>query len=535
MITRRQFARNAAALAALAAAGAAPALAQASGYTILRRGNQNEPQYLDPNKATGSWETNIIGDLFQGLTTEDPDARPIPGAAESWTTSPDGLVWTFKLRAGAAWSDGVPVTADDFVFSMRRVLDPATAAEYASILYVIKNAALANAGTVPLDQVGVRAIDPLTLELTLETPAAYLLELLMHTTSFPVPRHVVEMAGNGWTAPGTMVSNGPYMLADWQPNAVIQVLKNPSFFDADSIAVDEVLFYPTDDAAGAVKRFRSGELDVNVGFPAQQADWLKENMPEAMRVATVMNVRYIAFNTSVRPFDDAKVRLALSMAVDRETIARDILKSGETAAWAIVPPGIANYGENPPQLSFAKWPLERRLGDAKLLLTEAGFSDANPLAFTFRFIGDDDSRRMAAALQEMWSKIGVKAELSVSEKKAHYTAVRAGDFQVCEANWFADFNDAVNFLFLARPSSGQMNISKYQDQAFETMILEAEKITDVAARAAKMQEAERYMLEAAPITPVFFGVSRNLVAPYVKGWNDNLLNVHRTRWLTVER
>ncbi len=208
MITRRQFARNAAAFAALAAAGAAPALAQASGYTILRRGNQNEPQYLDPNKATGSWETNIIGDLFLGLTTEDADARPIPGAAESWTTSPDGLVWTFKLRAGAAWSDGVPVTADDFVFSMRRVLDPATAAEYASILYVIKNAAPANAGTVPLDQVGVRAIDPQTLELTLENPAAYLLELLMHTTSFPVPRHVVEAAGNGWTAPARWCRTG---------------------------------------------------------------------------------------------------------------------------------------------------------------------------------------------------------------------------------------------------------------------------------------------------------------------------------------
>jgi oligopeptide transport system substrate-binding protein len=532
MITRRHFTAGAAVLAALGTLSA-PFAAAAPLAGVLRRGNQNEPQYLDPNKATGSWEMNIIGDLFLGLTTEDAEARPIPGAAESWTTSPDGLVWTFRLRGDGVWSDGTPVTAEDFVFSMRRVLDPATAAEYASILYVLKNAEAVNTGKLPVDQIGVRAIDALTLELTLANPAAYLLELMMHTTALPVPKHVVVAAGTLWTQPGSIVSNGPYMLTEWSPNTVIRAAKNPLFFDAGNVALDEIQYFPTDDAAGAVKRFRSGELDVNVGFPAQQIDWLRENMPDALRIATVMNVRYICFQTAKKPFSDVKVRKALSMAIDRETIARNILQSGETAAWSMVPPGIANYGGDVPELAYSRWPMEQRLADAMLLLKEAGFGSGNPLSFTYRFIADDDSRRMAAALQEMWAKIGVTVELSVSEKKAHYTTVRAGDFEVCESNWFADFNDAVNFLFLARPSSGQMNTSRYQNKAFEDLILAGEALLDPATRAAKLKEAETLLLEDVPITPVFFGVSRSLVAPYVNGWKDNLLNVHRSRWLTV--
>ncbi len=522
------LARLASAFAVALAVLAAPASAAA-----LHRGNQNEPQSLDPNRATGSWEFNILGDLFEGLTTEDARAQPIPGAAESWTTSADGLTWTFKLRSGATWSDGVPVTAEDFVFAWRRILAPETAAEYASILFVVKNAEAVNAGKAKPEALGIRAVDASTLEVTLEHPAPYLLELMMHVTAYPLPRHVVEAAGANWTQAGTMVSNGPFMLAEWRPGEFVRAVKNPAFHAAGEIAIDEVFYYPTDDSEAALRRFRSGDLDLNVGFPSQQYDWLMENLPESVRTATVLNTRFVNFLTEKKPFDDARVRLALSMAIDREAIA-DILKSGEQPAYGLVPPGTAGYGEGP-KLSFAQWPMEKRVADAKLLLKEAGFDEENPLAFTYRFIADNDSRRVAAALQEMWGRIGAKVELSVSEKKAHYVAVRARDYQVAEGNWFADYNDAGNFLFLTRANSGDMNASRWRNKAFEELMAAADVEPDAARRAELMKQAEAVMLEDAGLAPLFFGVSRTLIQPYVSGFEDNLLNVHRTRWMKVDR
>lgn len=517
----------------LVALAAAAALVLSAGAVTLHRGNQNDPDTLDPHKASGSWESNILGDLFLGLTTEDINADPMPGAAESWTVSDDGLVWTFKMRAGAVWSDGTPVTAQDFEYSFRRQLDPATASQYASMLYDIVNAEPVNAGTMPLEALGVKALDDATLEIRLTHPATYLPQLLMHQITYPVPRHVVEQYGDDWVSPEHYVSNGPFKLVSFRPNDSVVLARNERFYDAANVKLDEVIFYPTDDGEAALKRFRIGELDLNVGFPSAQIDQLKRNMAAELRVATVVNVRYIVMNTLRPPFDDIRVRQAIGLAIDREVIAKQILRAGEVAAYSIVPPGTAGYA-NGPRLSFADRPMAERIAEAKRLLAEAGHGPDNPISFRFNYIGDADSRRMAAALQGMWAAVGLKVELVVSEKKVHYNTVRAQDYDVAEANWFADFNDAKNFLFLAQPSAGDMNMSRYANQDYENLVRASDQERDPAKRMAIMQQAEAMMLEEAPLTPVFYGVSRNLVHTWVTGWADNLLNVHRSRFMTIE-
>lgn len=517
----------------LAAAAAAVLLTVSAGAATLNRGNQNDPDTLDPSKATGSWESNILGDLFVGLTTEDAASNPIPGAAESWTVSDDGLVWTFKLRQGALWSDGVPVTADDFVFSFRRQMDPATASQYASILYDIKNGEEVNSGKAPLDALGVRAIDATTLEITLTHPAPYLPQLLMHQTAYPVPRHQVEKFGDDWVKPENYVSNGPFKLVSWRPNDSVQTVKNDKFYDAANVKLDGVNFYPTDDAEAGLKRFRTNDLDLNIGFPSTQIDLLKRTMPDDLKVSTIINVRYIVMNTLKKPFDDVRVRKAVALAINREVITGQIIKAGEVPAYSIVPPGTAGYADGP-RLSFESMTMPERIAEAKRLLEEAGYGPSNPISFRYNYISDNDSKRVAAALQGMWAQIGMKVELVVMEKKVHYNTVRAQDYEVAEANWFGDFNDAKNFLFLAQPSAGDMNMSRYANQAYEDLIRKSDQERDETARAAIMKEAEALMLEESPITPIYYGVSRNLVHTWVKGWEENLLNTHRSRWMSIE-
>lgn len=528
LTVRALLARLLAAL-ALILVTAAPAAA-----VTLHRGNQSEPDTLDPHKATGSWESNILGDLFLGLTTEDAGARPVPGAAASWTVSDDGRTWTFKMREGAVWSDGEPVTARDFVFSLRRQLDPATASQYASMLYDIVNAEAVNAGTMTLDQLGVSAPDDQTLVIRLNHPAPYLAQLLMHQVTYPVPQHVYEKFGDDWVKPANFVSNGPFKLMSWRPNSHVHAVKNERFYDAANVKIDEIYYYPTDDAEAALKRFRTGELDLNIGFPSQQIEYLRKDMAAELHVATLVNVRYIAINTLRKPFDDMRVRRAIALAIDREAITGQILRAGEEPAYSIVPPGTAGY-ENGPRVSFADAPMSERLEEARRLLAEAGFSPSNPLRFTFAYISDNDSRRVAAALQAMWKSVGIQVELGASEKKVHYNTIRAQDYDVAEANWFADFNDAKNFLFLTQPSAGDMNIPRYANQVYEDLIDRSDQEADAAARAALMKEAEALMLEETPLTPLYFGVSRNLVQRWVKGWEDNLLNVNRSRYMSIER
>ncbi len=508
-------------------------VAVAADPVVLYRGNGAEPDTLDPQKATGQWENNILGDTFMGLMTEDPKGEPVYGMAESYTVSEDGLVWTFKLRAEAQWSDGTPVTAGDFVFAFQRINSAATSSQYASLTHVIKNAAAVLAGTVPPEQIGARAIDDKTLELTLEHPAPYLPQLLMHYALYPVPKHAVEKFGADWVKAGNAVSNGAYTLAEWRPNEFVRVVKNPKFFDAANVKIDEIVYYSQEDQIANVKRFRAGETDITQGIPGQLIDELRRTMPDKVRIAPYIANWYITFNLTQDPWKDQRIRTALGLAINREDITEKLLKAGETPAYTFVQPNIPNYPHQA-KLFYADMPMDQRLALARKLLAEAGYGPDNPLAFEFLHMQSTDSKRIGIALQGFWAQIGVKMTPAGSETKTVYANLRNQNFQVALAGWIADYPDASNYLYLAETSSEEMNYSKYSNAEFDQLNNDADSEADPVKRGELLNRAEQIMLDDAPMVPIYNAVSRNLVAPYVKGWEDALTNNHRSRWMSID-
>ncbi len=502
---------------------------------ILQRGNGAEPDSLDPHHSTGTWESNILRDLIIGLYTEDVRGSAVPGSAVSHTVSEDGLVYTFQIREDMVWSDGVPVTAHDFVFAFRRILAPETAAQYASLIYSIKNAASVNNGSMEKEALGAKALDDKTLEVTLENPAPYFIELTTHQTMYPVPKHTIEEHGSAWVRSENMVGNGPYKLAEWRPQGHVHTVKNDLFYDAENIQIEEVFFYPTVDATAALKQFRAGELDLNSSIPLQQIDWLRENLPDETQLHPYMGVSYIAINTEREPFNDPRVRLALSLAIEREILTDKILRAGQVPAYAFVPDGVANY-ENGAKMPYAELSHPERLQKAKELLQEAGFDKyMNQLEFEYKYREGVDGKRLAVAARAMWQQIGVKTNLLHLEVKSHYNDLRTGDFEVGDAGWIADYNDGQNFLYLLQTSSGTMNYGRYSNDEFDSLMAEANATLDLVTRAGLMKQAEQLMLDEQPLIPTYYAVSQNLVHTYLKGWEPNVSDRHATRYMYIDR
>ncbi|HYF22368.1 MAG TPA: peptide ABC transporter substrate-binding protein [Caulobacteraceae bacterium] len=512
-----------------------------AGEQCLHIGNASEPVSLDPHKASGTWENRIISDMLVGLTTDDASGKPIPGAAESWTTSADGLTWTFRLRPGAVWSDGAPVTSEDFVFSLRRIMDPKTAAEYASLLYPILNAQEVNEGKLPPERLGVRAVDPLTLEIRLKNPAPFLPELATHYTMYPVPSHKVKALGDAWVQPGNYVSNGPYTLAAWRLGDHVKTVKNPRFWDAGNVCIDQVYYYPTNNAISAQRRVFAGELDVNTDIQSNQIGFLRENPKTApfVRVHTYLGTAYLAFNSGpksqVKALKDRRVRQALSMAIDRDFITKKLLRGGQQPAYSLVPPGVANYVSNGPKAFYAGWPLEKRQREARRLLAEAGYGPDNPLKLEIKHRNTPDPSLMMPAIQADFKAVGVQAVLVQNETQIAYQSYRIRDFDIADAAWIADYNDAMSFLYLQDSSTGPQNYGDYANPAFDALLAKANNEPDAARRAQYMAEAERIMLDDAPIAPIFYYVNKNLVNTRVTGWVDNIVDKHRTRYLCLGR
>jgi len=500
---------------------------------VLHRGNGAEPVTLDPHGSAGTWESNILRDLFMGLYADGPDGAPILGSAEAHEVSDDGLVHTLTIREGLVWSDGVPVTAGDFEFALKRILDPNTAARYASLLYLIDGAEEINSGADPdLDHLGVTALDDRTLEIRLNRPAPFMPWLMSHVTMYPVPRHIIEQYGDDWTRPGRIVSNGPYTLAEWVPNDHITVVKNPLFYDADNIAIDEVVFYPTDDESAALRRFRAGELDMNSGFPSQQLDWLRENMPEETRIFNYIGTSYMAVNVREAPLNNADIRRALALAIDRDIIAYEILRKGQTPAYTLVPPEIPDY--TPPQADFAGLTQQERLHEAQALMREAGYGPDNPLRFQYRYRESVDNRRVAVAVARFWRDIYVELDLVNTEPAVHYQDLEQGNFDVGDAGWIADYPDAENYLFLLDSSSGLLNYGGYNNPTFDALLAQAAVTTDLEARAAILAQAEAITIQEMPLIPTTYSVSSNLVGLQIVGFEDNVVNIHPTRWLSID-
>jgi oligopeptide transport system substrate-binding protein len=506
--------------------------------------NGGEPLSLDPHKVSGTWENNLVGSMFVGLTTEDEHADPIPGMAERWETSDDGLVWTFYLRE-ATWSDGAPVTAHDFVAAYRRIIDPATMAQYASVLYPIKNAEALNSATddvVDMTSLGVRAIDDKTFEMTLEHPAPYLPSLLKHYTSYPIPSHVLARIGpdgetpigDDWIKPENIVVNGPYKLKSWQSNYIVVMEKNERFFDAENVQLQRLYFYPTTDPNVQARGVIAGERGWATNFASNKVDELRNQLPGFVRVSPYLLVQYLSFNTTRAPFNDARVRRALTMAINRDFIANQIYRTGEQPAYSNVPNGVLLYpGE--PHFRWRDQPLSERQAEARRLLEEAGFGPNNPLQFEFKHRNSGDNPRVAVVVQADWRAIApwVTVQLVGTEVQVHYATLRAKDFAVGDGGWVADYNDAKSFLYLHETRTGPQNYSGYSNPAYDDLMRRANREPDEGARAALLQEAEQLMLDDAPISPIVFGTSRNLVTPLVAGYQDNLEDIHRVRYFRV--
>jgi oligopeptide transport system substrate-binding protein len=504
------------------------------GQMTLYRGNAAEPETLDPSLAQANWEDNIIGDMLVGLMTDDARGHPIPGMATSWTTSPDGLTWVFKLR-DALWSDGTPVTADDFIFSWRRILDPKTAGRYAYFLYIIKNAEAVNSGKLPLTALGVDAPDAHTLRVVLSHPAPYFLEMLTHMTLYPEPRHVVQAKGGAWTRPGNYVSNGPYVLKEWRPNDHITLVKNPRFYDAAHVKVTRVIYYPTADYNAALQRLRAGELDTQDRLPAAKILWLRANMPELMHPVPQLVVEFLVANQGRKPFDDVRVRKALNMAIDRDAITSKITRAGEQPAYNIVPPGIANYpGGN--SFSFKILPYPQRMAEARKLMRAAGYGPDKRLKTTLMLRSTTTGTNMvvAAALQQMWRAIYVDISFVPTETAIFYDKIQEHDFDIAEPGWGADFNDASTFLDLWRANSPN-NWEDYNNPAYDALLDAAQNDTDIVSRGRKLARAEAMLLKDQAVMPLYFWVTGDLVRPYVKDWIANSMDIHRTRWIWIDQ
>lgn len=535
MFTRRTLlAITTAGLAALMLAACGGG-AKGDDVPTLRRGISAKVQTLDPHKSSAQWENIIIGDMLIGLTTDDADGEPVPGMATHWETDETGTVWTFHL-GDYVWSDGVPVTANDFVYAFRRLQQPEIASQYASMLWLVKNGQKVNEGELPPEELGARAIDDKTFELTLEHPAPYLPGLLTHYTTFPVPAHVVDQYGEAWIQPENIQVNGPYKLVYWRSGDQLVADKNPTGFGAAEACFGRVAYFEIENEAAYENKIAAGELDINNVFSGPRKAEIEAKFPGWVRTYPGLLTTYWSFNQTRAPFNDVRVRKALSLALDREFMVRNVLTPGFEPAYAFVPPGIANYDVERPQVSFKDMPRAERMAEAKRLLEDAGFGPGKPLKFQFIHRSTGDNPKVAPVAQQNWAEIApwVQPEIVRQETSSLYARLRQTDFEVGDGAWLADYNDPNNYLFLLDSNTGQQNYGKYSNPEYDALLAQSNFELDLTKRAELMAQAEKIMLEDFPITPMWVQVTQNLVDPTLTGWVDNAKDNHRSRFLCRE-
>jgi oligopeptide transport system substrate-binding protein len=493
---------------------------------VLHVGNGAELQSLDPHRSEDVPSSNVQRDIYEGLINEAPDGALVPGVASSWTVSDDGKTFVFNLRPEARWSNGDPVTAHDFVFALRRGVDPKTASVYSYILSPILNADDITAGRLMPEELGVRAIDDHTLEITLANVTPYFLGLLTHSMAYPLHRPSLEQHGDQFTRPGNLVGNGAFKLDEWVVQSHIKVVRNPNYWDNANTKLEEVWFYATEDQTAEMQRFRARELDITDIIPTAQIDFIRQNLARELMISPYLGTYYYGFNVTRPPFkDNPKLRRALSLAVNRDVITQQILKAGQISTYGFVPP-IDGYVQQ--QMAEASWTQEQREAEAKRLYAEAGYGPNNPLRTQIMYNTQEDHRRIAAAVASMWKQVlGVEAELLNQEWKVFIdTRNQKRDTQVYRQGWIGDYNDPFTFLELLRSTAGQ-NDTGYDSAEYDRLVAEAQSALDGQARMDLLQQAERQLLEDMPILPLYTYVRARLIHPWVGGYEPNIMDHHR--------
>lgn len=519
------------ATASLLAAG--PALAQA----VYHRCNDADPETLDAHKTSVVSEANLLRDMSEGLLIHDARGKVVAGAAESWTKSADGTVHTFKIRANAKWSSGDPVKAQDFVFSLRRIMTPETGAKYATVLYPIKNAEKINkkADGAKIEDLGVKAVDDKTLEITLEKPTPYFLELLTHQTGLPIHPASVEKHGKDFTKAENWVSNGAYVLKEWVPGSHIKLEKNAHFHDAANVKINVVRYYPCSDLAAAARRFQAGEIHSTTDIPADQVKVLREKLGTQVQVSPYLGTYYLAVNTSKPPFSDVRVRQALSLMIDREFVADEIWSGTMLPAYSFVPPGIGNYGD-PAYLPYRNTPPIEREEKAKALLKDAGYGPGlKPLKVEIRYNTTDNNKATVVAIGNLWKELGIETTFLNTDGKTHFAHLRErGDFDVARAGWIGDYSDPQNFLFLLESQNTGFNYARYANPTFDALMKQAGGELDIEKRAKLLFGAESLIMQDLPYIPVLYYSNRNLISSKLEGYIPNLRGANATRFMSLK-
>jgi oligopeptide transport system substrate-binding protein len=476
---------------------------------VLVRLADDEVKSLDPQAISDLASLRVAADQFEGLTRINGRGFAEAGLASTWTQSADGLIWTFTLRSGLRFSDGVPITNDTVVQSFKRLRDPATAAPSLPLFEAVE---------------AVEAAVPDRVIVKLRHPFPALPELLAHPAMAALPLHQPT-----WTDARPLVTSGAYRLTEWVLGSHLRLSRNPEWHGG-SAPISKVEWRPVNDSLTALRLFEAGGADVTTDFPSSRLATLRTTRPQAVRVSSYRGAYYFAFNTRKPPFNDARVRRALSLAVEREWIAKSLLATGVQPAWGIVPGGLTALDVYRP--TFADWPLAKRLATAKALLAQAGYGPSRPLIFEIRFNSDVDHRRVSVALAAMWRPIGVEARLLNSEAALHFASLRRGEFALARSGWIGDLSAPENFLAVHRSDGGLVNYSGFADPTYDGLLDRAQALAEPRARAAAMRAAEARLIAESPILPIYYYVSKSLVAPRVEGWFDNAANAHPSATLS---
>lgn len=529
----RQAARLAAAavLALMLGACTGEPPATDTSVAVLDRGLGQEPESLDPHLARTTQAHTVQRDLFEGLVVYTPDGTLAPGVAERWTVSDDGQTYTFFLREAARWSNGEPVTARDFVVSLQRLVAPETAAFYAEALGVIENVSAIVAGDMPVERLGVEARGDYELVFRLTRPTPYFLALLTHPSAFPVnPGNLAEYAAD-FSRPGNLVSNGAYRLEEWVLGSVIELKRNEQYWNDANTAIGAVRHHIVQEPRAELFRYRAGELDITSTVPSEDFAEVRAELPGQLRIAPQLSVYFYGINLNHPELGSKpKLREALSMAIDRQALVEQVVGRGEAPAYSFVPPGVDNY--EAPSLAFAMLSPDDRRDRARQLYREAGYSEENPLEIELRYNTSATHKRIALAIQEMWSEVlGFEVTPINEEFRVLVANMRAMEItEVFRLSWNGDYNDASSFLSLFE-SDNPSNMFGYSSDDFDSYMSRAAEQTDPDRRRLYLEEAERELLNDHVVIPLYFPVSKHLVRPYIAGWQDNVLDYHYSQHL----
>ena len=500
----------------------------------LVRNNGSEPASLDPHKVESNVEFDIISDLFDGLVAIRKDGSVEPRLAEKWDNQ-DNTVWTFHLRPGITWSDGTAITAQDVVWSWQRLVDPATGSPYATYpgnMHIVNAADIAQGKKAP-DTLGVKALNDTTLQVTLSQPTASFLAMLAHPSLVPVDKVLISRFAEKWTKPEHFVGSGPYKITDWVVNEKIVAVRNPRYWDDKHTVIDRVTYLPISSETADVNRYRAGEIDMTNTIPVNQFAQLKKTLGAEVHITPQLATYYYQFNTTKPPFNDARVRRALNMALDKDIIANKVMGQGQRPAWVISQPEIGGVTIASPD--YASWSHEKRIAEAKKLLAEAGFDAAHPLTFNLLYNTMETHQRIAITASSMWQKnLGVTAKLQNQEWKTMLDTMHTGNFDAVRYAWIADYDDAATFLNTLRTGDSE-NTAQYSNPAYDELMHRAAKAQDVGERGKYYQQAEAILAQDVPAIPVYHYVRARLVKPWVGGFDPNNLGYVYTKDLYITK